>query len=120
MWQLLKAEEEVGIKLTESLAMWPAASVSALCFHPEQSHYFAVGKIDKLQVGAKFLLLSDTFIHGQIYLRHKQWLPDITTQILIHTFQSADDTYLCIYIDTYIASLSVAAHRKKKTPSYLL
>ena len=50
MWNVMKVEEETGIKLTESLAMWPAASVSALLFAHPQSKYFAVGKIGKDQV----------------------------------------------------------------------
>jgi len=48
MWNVLKAEE-VGIELTESLAMTPAASVSGLYFAHEQSQYFAVGKIQRDQ-----------------------------------------------------------------------
>jgi 5-methyltetrahydrofolate--homocysteine methyltransferase len=49
MWQTMRVEEQSGIKLTESLAMYPAASVSALCFWPKESQYFAVGKISKDQ-----------------------------------------------------------------------
>lgn len=40
----------VGIGLTESLAMTPAASVSGLYFSNPQASYFAVGKITKEQV----------------------------------------------------------------------
>jgi len=50
IWNLLKAKEETGIELTESLAMWPAASVSGLYFASKESRYFAVGKITKEQV----------------------------------------------------------------------
>ena len=39
-----------GIELTESLAMFPAASVSAIMFSHPESSYFAVGKIDKDQI----------------------------------------------------------------------
>ncbi len=49
MWQLLKAEENSGLRLTESLAMMPAAAVSGLYFAHERSQYFAVGKITKEQ-----------------------------------------------------------------------
>jgi 5-methyltetrahydrofolate--homocysteine methyltransferase len=50
LWRLLDAESRVGIRLTESLAMWPAASVSGLYLaHPEAT-YFAVGKIEPDQV----------------------------------------------------------------------
>jgi 5-methyltetrahydrofolate--homocysteine methyltransferase len=42
--------ERIGVKLTESFAMWPGASVCGLyCSHPD-SHYFGVGKIERDQV----------------------------------------------------------------------
>lgn len=50
MWELMDVERHTGIELTESLAMLPAASVSAVCFAHPQSHYFAVGKIGQDQV----------------------------------------------------------------------
>ena len=50
MLELLKHDKEVGIELTDSLAMLPAASVSALVFANECSTYFQVGKICKDQV----------------------------------------------------------------------
>lgn len=50
IFELLKVEENVGIKLTESLAMYPAASVSGLYFAHPEAKYFNVGKIDKDQV----------------------------------------------------------------------
>lgn len=50
MWDLMDAEKNTGIKLTESLAMVPAASVSGLYFGGKCSQYFAVGKITHEQV----------------------------------------------------------------------
>ncbi|KAJ3207529.1 hypothetical protein HDU67_007426 [Dinochytrium kinnereticum] len=50
MWRLMDVEKLTGIGLTESLAMTPAASVSAVVFSHKQSTYFAVGKIEKDQV----------------------------------------------------------------------
>ncbi|MGO9170393.1 MAG: methionine synthase [Rhodomicrobium sp.] len=50
LFKLLGAEEATGIKLTESFAMMPAASVSGLYFSHPQSHYFGVGKIERDQV----------------------------------------------------------------------
>lgn len=50
IWQLLDAEKNTGVKLTESLAMWPAASVSGYYFAHPQSKYFGLGKIKKDQV----------------------------------------------------------------------
>lgn len=52
MWKAMKVEELTGIGLTEALAMTPAASVSGLYFAHPESHYFAVGKIEKDQVGS--------------------------------------------------------------------
>lgn len=52
LWDLLKAEENAGIKLTESFAMYPAASVSGFYFSHPQAKYFGIGKIAKDQVVA--------------------------------------------------------------------
>ena len=52
LWQLLDVENNIGIKLTDSLAMYPAASVSGFYFSHPDSRYFAVGKINKDQVEA--------------------------------------------------------------------
>jgi 5-methyltetrahydrofolate--homocysteine methyltransferase len=49
VFALLDAER-VGVKLTDSFAMWPGASVSGLYFGHPQSHYFGVGKIERDQV----------------------------------------------------------------------
>lgn len=50
LWKVLEVEERTGIKLSESLSMMPASSVSALVFAHPQSEYFAVGQITKEQV----------------------------------------------------------------------
>jgi 5-methyltetrahydrofolate--homocysteine methyltransferase len=50
IWELLGVEDATGISLTESLAMWPAASISGWYFSHPQSQYFAVGKIDRDQL----------------------------------------------------------------------
>jgi 5-methyltetrahydrofolate--homocysteine methyltransferase len=50
LWELLGAEKNAGIKLTESCAMWPGASVSGLYFGHPESKYFGVGKIGRDQV----------------------------------------------------------------------
>ena len=42
--------ERIGVKLTESFAMWPGASVCGLYFSHPESHYFGVGKIERDQV----------------------------------------------------------------------
>ena len=50
LFKLLDVEKNTGIKLTESLAMYPASSVSGLYFAHPESRYFGVGKIGKDQV----------------------------------------------------------------------
>ena len=50
IWKLLKVQENIGVSLTESLAMWPAASVSGYYFANEQASYFGLGKITDDQV----------------------------------------------------------------------
>jgi 5-methyltetrahydrofolate--homocysteine methyltransferase len=50
LFDLLAAEEDAKIQLTESFAMWPGASVSGLYFGHPEAKYFGVGKIDKDQV----------------------------------------------------------------------
>jgi 5-methyltetrahydrofolate--homocysteine methyltransferase len=50
LWKLLGVEQETGIRLTESYAMWPAASVSGLYFSHPQARYFAVDLITRDQV----------------------------------------------------------------------
>jgi 5-methyltetrahydrofolate--homocysteine methyltransferase len=50
LWRLLDVNANTGIKITESYAMWPGASVSGLYFAHPKSHYFTLGKIDRDQV----------------------------------------------------------------------
>jgi 5-methyltetrahydrofolate--homocysteine methyltransferase len=50
LFELLQAEKNTGIQLTESFAMWPGASVSGLYFAHPEAKYFGVGKIDRDQV----------------------------------------------------------------------
>ncbi|MDO6813761.1 methionine synthase [Tenacibaculum soleae] len=50
IWDLLKVEEKIGVTLTESLAMWPAAAVSGYYFGNEEAKYFGLGKITDDQV----------------------------------------------------------------------
>jgi len=50
LWRLLEVEEATGIRLTESSAMWPAASVSGMYFSHPQARYFAVDLVTREQV----------------------------------------------------------------------
>ena len=59
LFRLLGAEEKIGIKLTESFAMWPGSSVSGFYYSHPESRYFGVGKIERDQV--------------EDYARRKNW-----------------------------------------------
>src|SRR5450432_3685096 len=50
VWTLLDVENNTGMTLTESYAMWPGSSVSGLYFAHPESRYFSLGKIDRDQV----------------------------------------------------------------------
>ena len=50
LWKLLNVTENTGVTLTESMAMWPASSVSGYYFAHPQSSYFGLGKIKIDQV----------------------------------------------------------------------
>ena len=50
IWNILNVEENIGVKLTESMAMWPASSVSGYYFAHPESKYFGLGKIKSDQV----------------------------------------------------------------------
>ncbi len=52
LFQLLEAPEKIGVHLTESYAMWPAASVSGLYFGHPEARYFAVDRISREQAEA--------------------------------------------------------------------
>ena len=50
IWNLLKVKENIGLELTESLAMFPTASVSGYYFANPKAKYFGVGKITEDQL----------------------------------------------------------------------
>lgn len=50
IWELLQVKQTIGVELTDSLAMWPAASVSGYYFGSEYAKYFGVGKITEDQL----------------------------------------------------------------------
>ncbi|APH73602.1 methionine synthase [Aquibium oceanicum] len=50
LFRLLDAEREIGVKLTESYAMWPGSSVSGLYLAHPESYYFGVAKVERDQV----------------------------------------------------------------------
>jgi 5-methyltetrahydrofolate--homocysteine methyltransferase len=50
LWELLDAETKIGLKITESFAMYPTAAVSGFYFAHPEARYFGLGKINKDQV----------------------------------------------------------------------
>ncbi|MEJ2298591.1 MAG: methionine synthase [Woeseiaceae bacterium] len=50
LWDLLDVEAAIGLRLTESFAMYPTAAVSGFYFSHPEARYFAVGRIDRDQV----------------------------------------------------------------------
>ena len=50
IWKLLDVENQIGVQLTENMAMWPASSVSGYYFANPKSKYFGLGKIKQDQI----------------------------------------------------------------------
>jgi 5-methyltetrahydrofolate--homocysteine methyltransferase len=50
LWELLDVERSTGIRLTESMAMWPGAAVSGFYFSHPESQYFVLGRLGQDQV----------------------------------------------------------------------
>jgi 5-methyltetrahydrofolate--homocysteine methyltransferase len=50
LFSLLEAERRIGVRLTESYAMWPGSSVSGLYLSHPESYYFGVAKVERDQV----------------------------------------------------------------------
>ncbi len=78
IWDLLEVEQRIGMKLTESYAMWPAASVCGWYFTHPVSNYFTLGRIDEDQ--------------AQDYAKRKGW----DEREMMKWFGSGDE------IDVYI------------------
>ena len=68
IWELLSVEKTIDLTLTESLAMWPTASVSGLYFAHPQSSYFQLGRIDKDQVEEYSKARDESMDENEIWL----------------------------------------------------
>jgi len=68
LWELLDVEASIGLKLTDSYAMYPTAAVSGFYFSHPDSRYFSVGKIDRDQ------LLSYAERKGMSVAETERWL----------------------------------------------
>ena len=69
IWDLLQVEERIGVSLTESLAMWPAASVSGYYFAHPEAKYFGLGKITQDQLESYAQRKNITFEEAEKWLR---------------------------------------------------
>ena len=68
IWSLLNVEKSIGVRLTESRAMWPASSVSGYYFSNEKSKYFGLGNINEDQ------LKDYSQRRGITFEKAKKWL----------------------------------------------
>ncbi|MDB4029071.1 methionine synthase [Gammaproteobacteria bacterium] len=68
IWQLLDVDKNIDLTLTESLAMWPTASVSGFYFSHPESHYFQLGRVDKDQVEAYSKERDESVDENEIWL----------------------------------------------------
>jgi 5-methyltetrahydrofolate--homocysteine methyltransferase len=68
LWQLLDVERQTGMKLTESFAMWPGASVSGLYFAHPESRYFSVGKLGRDQLADYAARKGMTLVEAERWL----------------------------------------------------
>jgi 5-methyltetrahydrofolate--homocysteine methyltransferase len=68
IWKLLDVEQIIGVTLTESMAMWPASSVSGYYFANPESKYFGLGKIKQDQVEDYSKRRNTTMEHAQKWL----------------------------------------------------
>jgi 5-methyltetrahydrofolate--homocysteine methyltransferase len=68
LFRLLDVTEKIGVKLTESCAMWPAASVSGWYFGHGQAKYFGVGRLRRDQ------LVDYAYRKGWTLAEAEQWL----------------------------------------------
>jgi 5-methyltetrahydrofolate--homocysteine methyltransferase len=83
LFELLDGECAIGVKLTESFAMWPGASVCGLYFSHPESYYFGVGKIERDQV-ADYARRK-----GQSLAEAEKWLAPILNYDPVALAQSA-------------------------------
>jgi 5-methyltetrahydrofolate--homocysteine methyltransferase len=83
LFELLDGERAIGVRLTESFAMWPGASVCGLYFSHPESYYFGVGKIERDQV-ADYARRK-----GQTLTEAEKWLAPILNYDPVALAQSA-------------------------------
>jgi 5-methyltetrahydrofolate--homocysteine methyltransferase len=68
LWELLDVEASIGLRLTESYAMYPTAAVSGFYFAHPDAKYFAVGKVDRDQVDSYAERKGISFVEAQKWL----------------------------------------------------
>jgi len=68
LWELLKPDEQIGLKITESFAMYPTAAVSGWYFSHAQSRYFGIGRISSEQLEEYTKRKGWSLAHGRKWL----------------------------------------------------
>lgn len=84
LFKLLDAEATTGVKLTESMAMWPGSSVSGLYIGHPDSYYFGVGKVERDQVE------DYAQRKGMTLEEAERWLAPVLNYIPSNTAQAAE------------------------------
>ncbi len=84
LFRLLDAEARVGVRLTESYAMWPGSSVSGLYLAHPESYYFGVAKVERDQVE------DYAARKGMPVAEVERWLQPILNYVNPPTRQAAD------------------------------
>ncbi len=69
IWDLLQVEQTLGVTLTESMAMWPASSVSGYYFAHPEARYFGLGKIKRDQLASYATRRKCTISEAEKWLR---------------------------------------------------
>jgi len=68
LWELLDVEASIGLRLTESFAMYPTAAVSGFYFAHPDAKYFAVGKVDRDQLESYAERKGISFVEAERWL----------------------------------------------------
>jgi 5-methyltetrahydrofolate--homocysteine methyltransferase len=70
IWQILQPDKEIGLELTESLAMYPTAAVSGYFFSHPESQYFGITQLGRDQVEDYAKRKGIAFEEAQRWLGH--------------------------------------------------
>ena len=98
IFDLLEAEKNAGITLTENFAMYPAASVSGYYFSHEFSRYFNLGKVSKEQVEDYARRKNIPVEQAKKYLRQNLIRRMINSSRRFTRIERRLHRYICVYL----------------------